>query len=163
MHTVTGRMSFFLPAIERILLTLWVGGLWVTGFVVAPTLFTTLPSTSLAGDTAAALFTALSRIGLVCGVLLLVLGALQRAWQVRRWQMLTIIAMLLLVILGEYVLAPLIGDLRASGEVATERFARLHWLATALFGLNCLLGLLLVAAGRERANSESRVTAMNSR
>ncbi|MGD2136769.1 MAG: DUF4149 domain-containing protein [Gammaproteobacteria bacterium] len=141
-------MSLIIPAVERILLTLWVGGLWVTGFVVAPTLFTTLPNTSLAGDVAAALFAAMSHIGVVSGTTLLVLGIFRRAWQRRRWQMLTVIAMLLLVILGEYVLAPMIGDLRAAGQVASDLFARLHWLATALFGLNCLLGLVLVAAGR---------------
>jgi len=145
-------MPLIIPAIERILLTLWVGGLWVTGFVVAPTLFATLPGTSLAGDVAAALFTSLSRIGLVCGALLLVLGVLQLTWQVRRWQMLTIIGMLLLVVAGEYVLAPMIGDLRAAGQVATDRFAQLHWLATALYGLNCLLGLVLIAAGRGGGN-----------
>jgi hypothetical protein len=145
-------MSFVIPSIERILLTLWVGGLWVIGFFVAPTLFATLPSTALAGDVAAALFTGLSRIGLVCGAVLLVLGVLQRTWQVRRWQMLTIIGMLLLVVAGEYVLAPMIGDLRAAGQVAADRFGQLHWLATALFGINCLLGLVLVAAGRGGGN-----------
>lgn len=144
-------MPFVIPAIERILLTLWVGGLWMTGFVVAPTLFVTLPSTALAGDVAAALFSDLSRIGLACGALLLVLGALQRGWQVRRWRMVTIVAMLLLVVAGEYVLAPMIGEMRAAGQVATGRFGRLHGLATVLFGINCLLGLVLVATERDRS------------
>ncbi|MCK5382667.1 MAG: DUF4149 domain-containing protein, partial [Gammaproteobacteria bacterium] len=31
-----------IPSLERILLTLWVGSLWVVGFVVAPVLFAEL-------------------------------------------------------------------------------------------------------------------------
>lgn len=145
--------TFIIPALERILLTLWVGGLWITGFVVAPTLFATLPSTALAGDVAAALFSGLSRIGLVCGAVLLVLGILQGGWRVRRWRILLLVCMLLLVVAGEYVLAPMIGEMRSAGQVATERFGRLHWLATALFGINCLLGLALVATGRTGTGS----------
>jgi hypothetical protein len=39
-----------LPAAERILLTLWVGALWVAGFIVAPLLFSELDDRALAGS-----------------------------------------------------------------------------------------------------------------
>ena len=53
-----------IPALERILLTLWVGSLWVVGFVVAPLLFAELHDRALAGSTAGTLFTVTSYIGL---------------------------------------------------------------------------------------------------
>jgi hypothetical protein len=138
-----------IPVLERILLTLWIGGLWVIGFVVAPTLFVTIPDTAIAGTVAGSLFTSISRIGLVCGSVLLLLTWLQRACSRRRREALVIVLMFVLIVTGEYVLAPMIGDLRAAGQVGSERFGQLHGLATVLYGINCLLGLLLVAIRRE--------------
>ena len=56
---------------ERILLTVWVGGMWTVGYVVAPTLFAMLDDRSLAGSIAGRLFTVMSYVGLVSGGLLL--------------------------------------------------------------------------------------------
>ena len=137
------------PVIERILLTLWVGGLWVTGFVVAPTLFVTLPDTATAGTVAGALFTSISRIGLLCGSGLLILAWLQQACARRRLEMVVIVLMFILILTGEYVLAPMIGELRAAGQTGSERFGQLHGLATVVYGINCLLGLVLVSTRRE--------------
>ena len=77
-------MQKIFSVLERILLTLWVGGLWVIGFVVAPTLFATLPETSMAGTVAGSLFTSISRIGLLCGSALLLLVWLQGCCGKRR-------------------------------------------------------------------------------
>ena len=133
-----------LPALERILLTLWVGGLWVTGFVVAPTLFAVIPERSLAGSVAGSLFTAMSIIGLVCGAVLLLIGALQKTCGTNKVRVFLLTAMLVIIVIGEFVLLPMIADLRVSGEVAGAQFAWLHGAASALYVLNCLLGLVLV-------------------
>ena len=61
---------------ERILLTLWVGGMWIVGPVVTPTLFKMLDDRVLAGTVAGQLFTIMSFIGLFCGAMLL----LSHAW-----------------------------------------------------------------------------------
>jgi hypothetical protein len=138
--------------LERLLLTLWIGGLWVIGFVVAPTLFATLPETSMAGTVAGVLFTSISRIGLLCGSALLLLAWLQKACGERRRELLVIGLMFVLILIGEFVLAPIMGDLRAAGQTGSERFGQLHGLATAVYGINCLLGLVLVAIRRETPN-----------
>jgi len=132
------------PIIERSLLTLWIGGLWVVGLVVAPTLFATLPDTATAGTVAGALFAIISRIGLMCAGLLLIVSWLQHSCQARRWQLLVIIIMMVLIVLGEYVLAPMIADLRATGQVASPRFGQLHGLASGAYLVNCVLGLVLL-------------------
>ena len=137
-------MSHIYPVLERVLLTLWVGGLWVVGFSVAPTLFLVLPDTATAGTLAGALFTRMSWIGLACGALLLLLGWLQRAAHARRRQWLLVAGMLVLTAVGEYLLAPMIAELRAAGQVASSQFGQLHALASGVYLANCLLGLALV-------------------
>ena len=63
-------LSAILQAVERVLLTLWVGGLWVTGLVVVPVLFRNYER-MVAGDIAGRLFAAMSWLGMLCGALLL--------------------------------------------------------------------------------------------
>ena len=135
-----------LPAAERILLTLWVGSLWVAGFVVAPLLFAELDDRALAGSIAGSLFTLTSYIGLLCGSLLLVLNAVMS----RRinWRAVVIVCMLLLVAIGQFVMTPMVAELRVQGLTDTPRFGQLHGLASVLFLITSVLGLMIVAAVR---------------
>ena len=145
MHLLNASL---IPALERILLTLWVGSLWVTGFVVAPLLFAELADRTLAGSTAGTLFTLTSYIGLVCGGVLLLLNvALQKRMN---WRALTITAMLLLIVIGQFVITPMVAELRLQGLTESARFGQLHGVASVLFLLTSVLGLLLVAAGQYR-------------
>ena len=145
MHLLNASL---IPALERILLTLWVGSLWVTGFVVAPVLFAELADRTLAGSTAGTLFTLTSYIGLVCGGVLLLLNvALHKRMN---WRALTITAMLLLIVIGQFVITPMVAELRLQGLTESARFGRLHGVASVLFLLTSVLGLLLVAAGQYR-------------
>jgi len=133
------------PALERVLLTLWVGSLWVTGFMVAPVLFATLEDRALAGTLAGELFRLTGYTGLACGGLLLALNAVNYRALNRRGLLLA--GMLLLVVIGQFVLAPMIAGLREQGLSATPRFGQLHGLASVLYVITCLLGMLLVVAG----------------
>ncbi|MDH3979573.1 MAG: DUF4149 domain-containing protein [Gammaproteobacteria bacterium] len=137
-----------LPAVERILLTLWVGSLWVTGFMVAPLLFATLDDRSLAGTIAGKLFGITAWVGLSCGVVLLLIRRLRSGSG--GWRAWVIAAMLVLVCAGQFVLAPMIAELRAAGMTDTSQFGRLHGVASMLFVVTAVLGLWLVAAGQER-------------
>ena len=56
---------------ERILLTLWVGGLWTIGYIVAPALFANLEDRALAGTLAGVMFEIVAYVGMFCAVLLL--------------------------------------------------------------------------------------------
>jgi hypothetical protein len=139
----------YLQAVERTLLTFWVGGLWTTGFVVAPLLFAELDDRALAGTLAGAIFHAMSYAGLACGACLLLINWLLRA---RRrfiaWPTFVIAAMLALTACGEFVLAPWIAELRAAGLTESARFTQAHAVASGVFLVNCVLGLVLVANGR---------------
>jgi hypothetical protein len=135
---------------DRIALTLWVGGLWVTGYLTAPVLFNTIAQRSLAGEVAGQMFTAMSFVGLACGVLLLLSAVMRepRSWW-RRWPALVIVAMLGITVVGQFVLQPMMAELKVQGlegQVAAQ-FGRLHGVASTLFGINSLLGLVLVGFG----------------
>ncbi|MGB5439115.1 MAG: DUF4149 domain-containing protein [Gammaproteobacteria bacterium] len=140
-------------AAERVFLTLWVGSLWVTGFVVAPALFALLDDRALAGTVAGNLFTTVSYIGLLCAAALLLVNLLARRGI--HWRVLVILAMLALVVVGQFVLSPMITELRQQGLAETARFGQLHGLSGVIYLLSSLLGLVLVAAGQPPRDQSS--------
>jgi hypothetical protein len=137
--------KYFL-AIERILLTLWVGSLWVAGFLVAPALFALLDDRALAGTIAGNLFTKVGYIGLVCGS-----GLLLLQWLLKRaagWRLWALVSMLVLVAVIQFGLAPMLAELRAQGLSGSARFGQLHGLTGVLYLVTSMLGMALVAAGQ---------------
>jgi hypothetical protein len=140
--------SPYLQAVERTLLTFWIGGLWTTGFVVAPLLFAELDDRALAGTLAGAIFGVMSYAGLACGVSLLLINWLRERRRFIAWPTFVIVAMLVLTACGEFVLAPWIAGLREAGLTESARFAQAHGLASGVFLVNCVLGLVLVSTGR---------------
>lgn len=134
------------PAVERILLTLWVGALWVTGFMVAPLLFAELDDRALAGSVAGSLFTVTSYLGLLCGASLLLINGL--TLRTANWRAVVMVVMLLLVVIGQFVITPMVADLRLQGLTDSARFGQLHGIVSVLFIMTSVLGLVLVAAGQ---------------
>ena len=128
---------------ERILLTLWVGALWAIGFIAAPILFAVLDDRALAGTLAGEMFRATAYLGLVCGALLLIFHYLARPRP--RWRFWVLLLMLVLVALGQFVIAPMIAELRTAGLSDSAQFGRLHGIASTLYLLTSLCGLGLVA------------------
>lgn len=148
-------MNYAIP--ERIALTLWVGGMWISGYLVAPMLFSVLEDRALAGMLAGKLFSAMSYVGLVCvGLLLLThfLKPVTDGW--RQWRRWILLAMLLVIVIGEFVLQPMMAELKAQGldegSAAQQRFGMLHGLSSSLFLFNSLAGLVLVIFGLEADN-----------
>ena len=136
-------MSRFLPG-ERILLTIWVGGMWAIGYMVAPALFANLEDRSLAGTLAGVMFEIIAYVGLACGSLLLMFNQLRRSQRRLNWRAVVLFAMLVLVGAGQFVLAPMIAEVRIAGASDSSSFAQLHGLASLVFSMTSLLGLLLV-------------------
>ena len=146
-------ISAILQAVERVLLTLWVGGLWATGLVVAPVLFKSYDRMA-AGEIAGRLFAAMSFLGMVCGVLLLAFAVArtrQRVW--RDWRVAALVLMLAITAIGEFGLAARMRELKELmvpppvAPVFLSEFGRLHGIASLLFLANSTLGLVLVIFG----------------
>lgn len=135
---------------ERLLLTLWVGGLWAIGYMVAPALFANLDDRALAGTLAGVMFEIIAYVGLACGAFLLLFNQLRHPGQALNWRALVLVFMLLFVAVGQFLVAPLIGEMRVQGLTEEAAFGKLHGFAAGLYLLTSLLGLVLViAAGGE--------------
>jgi hypothetical protein len=150
---VSNNFLYFLYKGEQLLQTLWVGGMLAVGYLAVPILFNSLDDRRLAGELAGHMFSAMSVVGLVCGgaLLLSALIAAKGGWlKVRRVQVL--LAMLVLVAVGAFVLQPMMQALKATGLVAgseaASQFGRLHGISSLLYLVNSLLGIYLVMQTR---------------
>lgn len=147
-------MSIWIIA-ERLSLTIWVGGMLIVGYIVVPVLFRTLEDRMLAGDIAGQLFSILSKIGLGCAVILLLVAVMRTSldWY-RVWQVWVLVCMALIIMIGEYGLTPAMQEIKQSAGVALEKgteayqqFARLHGVSSVLFLANSLFGIALAVFG----------------
>ena len=136
---------------EKILLTIWVGGMWAIGYIVAPVLFQMLDK-PVAGNVAGQLFTIMSYVGLFSSVALIINIVVNQGFSTKHWQLLTLIVMFVIIVIGQFVLQPIMAELKAVGltELNRPEFGRLHGMASVLFLINSLAGLALVVSGLGR-------------
>jgi hypothetical protein len=139
-------------ALQSIAATLWVGGLWVTGYVVAPVLFARLGDRALAGMVAGKLFSMMAWIGIACALYLLLFRIARHGAGVFRQAVFWIVLlMLLLVCAGEFGVQPVMAALKAEAlprqvmeSVLRDRFAAWHGVSSVLYVIESLLGAALV-------------------
>lgn len=150
-------MRPFSEALYLIVITLWVGGLWIIGYGVAPSLFYSLADRSLAGQLAGQYFSLIASLGLGCGAYSLVflfgrhgLAAMRRGVF---WLTLVMMAMATVQLFG---LQPLLAQLKADAlprevmeSVLRDRFSTWHGVSSILYLVQSLLGgWLVVWSGR---------------
>jgi len=136
-----------------IAVTLWVGGLWAIGYMVAPTLFAALhDNKQMAGMLAGRMFQAIAYVGMGCGVYLLLFrlsrygaSALKQAFF---WAALT---MLLLAVGGHFGIQPIMEGLKAQAmpqevmkSMFADRFSAWHGISSIVYLVESLLGVVLV-------------------
>jgi len=150
-------MRRFADALDIIALTLWVGGLWAIGYLVAPTLFSALPDRQLAGLLAGKLFALIGWVGLVCAAYLLLSMLLRLGGgALKRGVFWLLVVMLALTAVSQFGLQPWLAQLKAEAlprevmeSVLRDRFATWHGISSILYLVQSLLGaLLVVGAGR---------------
>ncbi|HEX9802366.1 MAG TPA: DUF4149 domain-containing protein [Gammaproteobacteria bacterium] len=139
---------------EQLLLTLWVGSLWAIGYLAVPILFATLDERMVAGMLAGRMFTAVSFIGLGCGAALLAMTIAAGSRALREPRVIVLVLMLALVAVGEFVLQPMMAELKLQGLVegsaAAARFGMLHGIASLLYLVNSVCGLVLLLLAARR-------------
>ena len=146
-------MRALAEALQSICVTLWVGGMWAIGFIVAPVLFARLGDPVLAGALAGKLFTLIAWIGIACAIVLLAFRvARYRAACVKQGFFWVVLAMLILVLAGEFGVHSIMEGLRAQAlpkqvmdSVLRDRFVTWHGVANGLYVIQSVLGLALVA------------------
>lgn len=132
---------------------LWVGGLWAIGYLAAPVLFYNLDDRMLAGNLAGHMFRWIGWVGIVCGGWLL----LHRLWRAGggalRQKFFWIAAAMLLLTLGQmFGIQPVMQELKdlamprdVMESMFRDRFATWHGVSSAVYLVQSLLGLWLVA------------------
>ncbi|HAF45967.1 MAG: hypothetical protein A2100_04385 [Sideroxydans sp. GWF2_59_14] len=139
-------------------IVLWVGGMWMLGYVVVPALFKLLPDRMLAGKIAGELFTLLAVIGIACALYLL-LHQLQQFGRaaLRRNIFRITAAMLLFVLIGQFILQPILADLKVQAlpldvmlSPLAAQFKTWHAVSGILFLAQSLLGIGLVIVSSNR-------------
>ena len=146
-------------SLHAVILTLWVGGLWVIGYLVAPTLFSTIADRALAGVVAGKLFALIGWVGVGGGAYLLVFMRLRHgaaAW--RNWSFRLLLAMWLLAAASLFGIQPLMAQMKADAlpldvmeSALRGRFAAWHGISSVLYLLQSLFGLWVVAAAHNKA------------
>ena len=133
-------MRRFSEALYFITLTLWVGGLWTIGYLVAPVLFATLADRQLAGLLAGKLFALIGWVGLACAayLLLFMLIRLGRS-ALKRGLFWLLVVMLVLTVFSQFGIHPLLAQLKADAlprevmeSVLRDRFATWHGVSSTL-------------------------------
>src|SRR5215831_4591971 len=133
-------------------LVVWVGGIIFFAFVLAPTLFSVLPSTQMAGNVVSPALTRLHQFGLTAGLVLLACSLAYDRQRLARFNLFTatnvlVVLMLALTAISQFGVTPRMRELRA-GPPATQatqaEFDRLHAWSTRLEGGVLFLGLAVV-------------------
>ncbi|MBZ5707430.1 MAG: DUF4149 domain-containing protein [Acidobacteriia bacterium] len=148
----------FLRYLMLLSLVVWLGGLIFFSFVLAPTVFTVLPTRHLAGNVVSRSLSALHWMGIVSGLIFLVCSMIYArltsgALHPFAGRHVLLYLMLALTVISQFGISPKMATLRASmGEIDTValdhparmQFDALHVWSTRLEGGVFFLGLALV-------------------
>lgn len=126
------------------------------GFMVAPTLFSSLADRALAGEVAGRLFALTGWLGLGCGAYLLGYLMVRDGWRAWRsgvsW---LVLAMLACILASQFGIQPLLARLKAEAwprevmeSVVRDRFATWHGVSSIVYLIQSLLAGALVLLGR---------------
>jgi hypothetical protein len=145
-------MSRIAHSLYAICITLWVGGQWAIGYMVAPTLFAKLGDRALAGNMAGQLFALIAWVGIGCASYLILYLFSQRGAGVFKSSVFwLVVIMLLLTLAGHFGIQPILAQLKLEAlprevmdSILRDRFATWHGVSSVLYLLQSLLGLMLV-------------------
>lgn len=152
-----GNLATAAAVIEVLAIIVWVGGLTSLVLLAAPAIFQTIPTRELAGETFRSIRWRLERLGVVCGVAILLGAALRYAGrptptlygdEVTRYLIAGV--MLALTLYHGWSVAPRLAKKREGDDAVDDE--RLHGLSLTLTAFTLLLGLVLgILFGLERA------------
>lgn len=145
-------MRRFWDGLASVLLVVWVGGLWVIGYMVAPVLFASLDDKQLAGSLAGRFFEMGAWIGLSAGTFLLLYRLAREGVAAFKTLFFWLVAlMLVLAAASHFGVAPIMQGLKDQAmsqavmqSVFADRFARWHGISSIVYLIQSALGLVLV-------------------
>ena len=145
-------MKGLASALYSIAVAVWVGGLLVIGYLVAPVLFSQVADRAMAGTVAGVMFSAMAWVGLACGaylILFLLAGKGGRA--IRSGVFWIVLLMLALNVAGHVGVQPILAQLKADAlplqvmeSALRDRFSTWHGVSAVLYLVQSLFGIALV-------------------
>jgi hypothetical protein len=138
--------------LERIAVTLWVGGLWAIGYIAAPMLFMQLEDKQLAGNLAGSMFTVIAYVGMACGAYLLLYRINQYGGAAFKQAFFWGVFLMVLITLGmQFGIQPIMESLKEQAmpkavmqSIFSDRFAHWHGVSRIAYIIESLLGLVLL-------------------
>lgn len=139
-------------ALKNLLTTLWIGGMWVIGILVAPILFKMLDN-ALAGAVAGRLFHAIGWVGIVAGIYLAIwwiwVDGLRAFQTGRLW---LVIGMLVCTLVNQFAVFPIIAGVKPAVSQAAEGMfggglSSWHTISSLIYLLQSLFGVVYVWGG----------------
>ena len=135
--------------------SIWVGSILAVGYVVAPTIFSTLTDRQVAGMVAGSIFRVEAYISTIIGIALMVLANLLVTRGLRQYKLvrLILLGMLVCSIAASFVFIPWMNTLRDQALLqgmpvmlspSADLFGKLHGASSAVFMIQSALGLYLV-------------------
>lgn len=145
-------MKKYFKGLSIVMTSIWMGGMWAVGYIVAPVLFQSLQDKVLAGMLAGKLFAAMAYVGIVCATYLMLYLIKTHGKAVMKQQLFFItLVLLLLVLLGQYGLQPILAEIKIQAlpqyvmdSVYADRFKFWHGAASILYLVQSLLGVGLL-------------------
>jgi hypothetical protein len=145
-------MRGFFSALYNIAVALWVGGLFATGYLAAPVLFSQIADRSVAGAVAGAMFSVMAWVGLGCGTFLMLFVLAGKGWRAIQSSVFWIVLLMLaLTVAGHFGVQPILAQLKADAlprqvmeSALRDRFSTWHGVSSALYLVQSLLGIALV-------------------
>lgn len=142
----------FLRGLMLLALIVWIGGIIFFAFVLAPTVFTVLPTITLAGNVVSRSLGALHWMGIVSALVFLVCSLLYSRAKFARVKPLAlvnvlVVLMLALTLVSQFAVTPRMRELRAEMQLNTSEgatqmeFDRLHAWSTRLESSVLVLGI----------------------
>lgn len=138
--------------LEKIAVTLWVGGLWAIGYIAAPILFMQLDDKQLAGNLAGSMFAVIAYVGMACGAYLLLYRINQYGGAAFKQAFFWGVFLMVLITLGmQFGIQPIMESLKEQAmpkavmqSIFSDRFAHWHGVSRIAYIIESLLGLVLL-------------------
>lgn len=140
-----------MDALKNIAQTLWVGGLWVVGVLVAPALFGALPhNRALAGELTGQVLQAMAFVGMGCAAVLIVHAFARHGFTALKtaafW---LVMGMLACTVINHFAVFPLLVTLKTQASQAAQGvfgggFGSWHAISTLIYSVQGFLGLALI-------------------
>ncbi len=146
-------MGKIAEALYSALLSLWVGSLWVIGYLVVPVLFASLGDRVLAGQVAGLLFSISGWLGLGAAVYLILFLLFRHGKSaVSQTAFRLVVLMVLLLAINQFGIQPLMGQMKLDvlpedvmASALRDRFVFWHGVSSVLYLVQSALGLWLLA------------------